>query len=116
MSDDAERGLEAVGQIHATLPCRLLVGTIADSRPVLRAMRQGATEYLDQSDLAGELNHGPDRIDQRKTRAWNIGVWSACGGAGCSVVSANLACELAKKPGSFGLVDLKVAGTIWPRC
>ncbi|MFM7837159.1 MAG: CpaE family protein [Planctomycetaceae bacterium] len=111
MPDDAERGLEAVGQIHSALPCRLLlVGTIADSRLVLRAMRQGATEYLDQSDLAGELNHALDRIDQRKTRAWTIGVWSACGGAGCSVASVNLACELAKKPGSCGLVDLKVEG------
>ena len=111
MPDDAERGLEAVGLIHAALPCRLLlVGGIADSRLVLRAMRQGATEYLDQSDLASELNHALDRIDQRKTRAWNVGVWSASGGAGSSVVAANLACELAKKPGSCGLADLKVEG------
>ena len=101
MPEDVERGLEAVGLIHSELPCRLLlIGSIEDSRVVLRAMRQGATEYLDQSELSSELNNALDRIDQRKTRAWTIGVWSACGGAGCSVVAANLACELAKKPGS----------------
>ena len=111
MPEDVERGLEAVGLIHSELPCRLLlIGGIEDSRVVLRAMRQGATEYLDQSELSSELNNALDRIDQRKTRAWTIGVWSACGGAGCSVVAANLACELAKKPGSCGLVDLKVEG------
>lgn len=111
MPEDAERGLDAIGLIHNELHCRLLlIGGISDSRLVLRAMRQGATEYLDQSELASELNHALDRIDQRRARAWTVGVWSACGGAGSSIVAANLACELAKKPGSCGLVDLKVEG------
>ena len=107
MPEDAERGLDAVGLIHNELHCRLLlIGGISDSRQVLRAMRQGATEYLDQSELASELNHALDRIDQRRARAWTVGVWSACGGAGSSIVAANLACELAKKPGSCGRAAL----------
>ncbi|MFM7058895.1 MAG: CpaE family protein [Planctomycetota bacterium] len=111
MPENADAGIEAVAAICSGLPCRLLLaGSIADSRVVLRAMRLGAVEYLDLTDLGSELNHALDRIDQRRTRAYTIGVFSAAGGAGCSLVAANLACELARKPGSCALVDLKAEG------
>ena len=109
--ENTDKGLEAVSAICAAAPCRLLlVGSIADSRVVLRAMRLGAAEYLDLTDLSSELNLALDRIDQRRRKAFTIGVFSASGGAGCSLVAANLGCELAKKNSSCALVDLKVEG------
>lgn len=111
MPENPEAGLEAVGAICSAHPCRLLLaGSIADSRVVLRAMRLGAAEYLDLAELSSELNNALDRIDQRRTRAFTVGVFSASGGTGCSLVAANLGCELAKKPGSCALVDLKAEG------
>jgi pilus assembly protein CpaE len=111
MPEHADAGIEAAAAICGVAGCRLLlVGSIADSRVVLRAMRLGAAEYLDLSELSSELNNALDRIDQRRTKAFTIGVFSASGGTGCSVVAANLGCELAKKPGSCALVDLKAEG------
>ncbi|MEY2726134.1 MAG: Septum site-determining protein MinD, partial [Planctomycetota bacterium] len=111
MPESGEVGYEAVSALGSVPGCRLLlVGGIADSRAVLRAMRLGATEYLDRAELVSELSNALDRIDQRRLRAYSIGVFSAAGGAGCSSVTASLGCELAKKPGSCALLDLKVEG------
>ncbi|MEN9554558.1 MAG: hypothetical protein RLZZ232_844 [Planctomycetota bacterium] len=111
MPEDPERGLEAISAICAEHAARLLVvGTLRDSKVVLRALRSGATEYLDREDLATELHHALDRFDQKRTRAFSVGVLSATGGAGCSVIAANLGCELAKKPHTCGVVDLKAEG------
>jgi pilus assembly protein CpaE len=111
MPVETERGLEAIQRIRAACAHRLLVvGDIADSRLVLRAMRQGATEYLDQMDLANELRSALDRLDQKNQRAFSVGVCSAVGGAGCSVLATNLACDLSRPPGSCSLVDLKLEG------
>jgi len=111
MPTDAERGLDAIQKIRAVCSHRLLViGDIADVRLVLRAMRQGATEYLDQMDLANELRSALDRLDQKNQRAFSVGICSAVGGAGCSVLATNLACELSRQPSSCSLVDLKLEG------
>ncbi|MEY3459156.1 MAG: hypothetical protein RL215_2313 [Planctomycetota bacterium] len=111
MPEPADGAYESVSALAGVPGCRLLlVGSIADSRVVLRAMRLGAAEYLDRSELVSELSHALDRIDQRRLRAYSVGVFSAAGGAGCSSVAVNLGCELAKKPGSCALLDLKVEG------
>ncbi len=108
---DLEQGLQVIQQIRSACAHRLLVvGDIQDSRYVLRAIRQGASEYLDRMDLAGELASALDRLDQRVQRAFSVGICSAIGGAGCSVLAANLACELSRSPSRCGLVDLKLEG------
>jgi pilus assembly protein CpaE len=111
MPDDEEQGLRVIQQIRTACSHRLLVvGDIRDSRSVLRAMRQGATEYLDRMDLATELASALDRLDQKVQRAFSVGICSAVGGAGCSVLAANLGCELARRPSRCGIVDLKLEG------
>lgn len=111
MPESGESVYESVSALGSVPGCRLLlVGSIADSRVVLRAMRSGAAEYLDRAELVNELSNALDRVDQRRLRAYSVGVFSAAGGAGCSSLAASLGCELAKKPGSCALIDLKVEG------
>jgi pilus assembly protein CpaE len=111
MPQDLEQGLQIIQQIRSACAHRLLVvGEIHGGRSVLRAMRQGATEYLDRMDLANELASALDRLDQRVQRAFSVGICSAVGGAGCSVVATNLGCELSQNRNRCGLVDLKLEG------
>jgi pilus assembly protein CpaE len=111
MPDDQEFGLQVIQQIRSACSHRLLVvGDIQGGRAVLRAMRQGASEYLDRMDLANELGSALDRLDQRTKRAFSVGICSAVGGAGCSVLAANLGCELSRSRSRCGLVDLKLEG------
>jgi len=111
MPEDQEYGLQLIQQIRSACTHRLLVvGDIQGGRAVLRAMRQGATEYLDRMDLANELGSALDRLDQRVQRAFSVGICSPVGGAGCSVLAANLGCELSRNRNRCGLVDLKLEG------
>ena len=111
MPQDLEQGLQIIRQIRAASSHRLLVvGEVHGGRSLLRALREGATEYLDRMDLGNELASALDRLDQRLQRAFSVGICSAVGGAGCSLLASNLACELARCRKRCGLVDLKLEG------
>ncbi|MCY2964613.1 MAG: P-loop NTPase [Planctomycetota bacterium] len=111
LSEALERGLEAIRQIRALTTQRILaVGPLLDTKLVLRAIREGANEYLDLSELDSEVTHALDRIEEQTGRGRFIGVWSATGGVGCSTLVVNLACALGQKPNTCALVDLKIEG------
>jgi pilus assembly protein CpaE len=111
MPADRELGLQAIATICEQLPGRLLVmGPIDDTRLVLRAIRSGAAEYLDQSELESELTFALERSAYRPMNACSVGVFSAGGGSGCSLIAANLAAILASDNTPCALVDLKVEG------
>ncbi len=111
MPVDRELGVAAVAQICEQLSCRLLViGPLDDSRFVLRVVRLGAAEYLDQNEPESELSFALERSETRKTRARSVGVFSASGGSGCSLIAANLACLLASESSNCALIDLKSEG------
>src|SRR5262249_48881160 len=52
---DAERSLQLLRQIRTGTPGRLLALGPAESKLILRALREGADLYLDDADIEGEL-------------------------------------------------------------
>ncbi len=108
-SPDAERALEVVRVIHLRLPVQIIaVGPTTNTKLLLRALREGADEYLDQADLENELTSAMDRLKTSIVLGEIAVVMSASGGTGCSTLAANLAVELAQSQKSSALVDLRL--------
>src|SRR5262249_12683662 len=91
----------------------LAVGPSFDSRLVLRALRAGADDYVDESELETELQAAIERLQTQKTTHQEpgriIAVLAPNGGSGSSTVAVNVAtalCQEHKK--SSLLMDLKL--------
>lgn len=114
LSPAAERSLDVVRDIRRRVqPGHLfLIGPTDDSKLVLRAMREGANEYLDAAELAQELPAAIERLrleDLQRRGAKLIALIAPSGGAGCSTLAVNLATLLARQPGGCVLLDLETA-------
>lgn len=112
LSPVIDRALDVVGDIRRRVqPQRLFViGPTTDSKIVLRAMREGAHEFLDQADLAAELPAALERLKVAESglhRAKTIAMLSPSGGTGCSTLAVNLATVLAPQGGGCILLDLE---------
>jgi pilus assembly protein CpaE len=82
---------------------------------VLRALREGAMEYLDQGELLTELSGALKRLDASGTSGRIIGILAPGGGSGSSTLSVNVATTLTQKFQSCALIDLKLeAGDLAP--
>ena len=110
-----------------------VVGPTRDAKFILRVLRLGADEYLDQAELQAELAASLDSIKttsspEAASKGRVVGVLSAGGGAGGSTLSANLAVLLAghhvpmvgghhvPMVGRSVLIDLRLARPIRNRC
>lgn len=114
LSPAVERSLDVVRDIRRRVqPGHLfLIGPTDDSKLVLRAMREGANEYLDAAELAQELPAAIERLrleDLQRRGAKLIALIAPSGGAGCSTLAVNLATLLARQPGGCVLLDLETA-------
>lgn len=106
-----DRSLDVVGDIRRRVQPQHLfvVGPTTDSKIVLRAMREGAREFLDQADLAQELTAALERLKVAESglhSAKTIVLLSPSGGTGCSTLAVNLATVLAQQGGGCILLDL----------
>ena len=114
LSPDPERALAVVTAIRNKVAGRVLVvGPAADSKLVLRALRGGADDYIDELELVAELEEAVARLNTEMTaRSRDLGrtiaVLAPSGGSGSSTLAANLATVLAKEHKSTLLVDLKL--------
>jgi pilus assembly protein CpaE len=111
ISADVERSIgtlrtlrsQSLGQIFA-------VGPATDPKLVLRIMREGADEFLDSSDLDGELSQAMARLKSsqagKHSQSRLISLLPASGGCGCSTLAASLATALVKSTGNCILLDL----------
>jgi pilus assembly protein CpaE len=113
LSPDAERALVVLQDIRESFGgAVLVVGPVADPKLILRAQREGASQFLDESDLRGELKSGLSRLQTESQPQIETGqliaVMSPCGGSGASTLAVNLAALLAKKFRSCLLFDLDV--------
>ena len=114
---DPERALGVVRDIgRRTSASILAVGPATDTKLVLRALREGASEYLDLADLRTELAEALLRLSATVETAGRIVVVLApSGGSGASTIAANVATTLAQKNSSCALLDLKLeAGDLAP--
>lgn len=85
------------------------VGPTTDTKLVLRALREGAHEYLDQAELAGELSAALERFRSEgagRRVGRTIAFLGPGGGTGTSMLAANVATHLAQHAGGCVLLDL----------
>jgi pilus assembly protein CpaE len=109
----AEGAVAALALLEGRVGARVLVvGPASDPKMVLRALRGGVDDYLDESELEEELKaalarwrltrKGPDESGRV------IALLAPSGGSGSSTLSVNVATALAKQHGSAALIDLKL--------
>jgi pilus assembly protein CpaE len=109
LAPDTERALAAVRNNRSkTRAPILLVGPTSDTKLVLRSLREGANEFLDQADLKAELVAALQRLSAVAPKGRIVVVLSGSGGCGCSTVAVNLAVALARDHQASALVDLKL--------
>jgi pilus assembly protein CpaE len=114
LGPDPERALDALQGLATLVPGRILVvGPAGDSRLVLRALRLGAADYVDESELEAELRSALGRLRAgaavQSEPGHLIAVLAPSGGSGSSTLAANLAIVLAQQHKKALLLDLKLA-------
>jgi pilus assembly protein CpaE len=101
LTADPDRALAAVAALAA-----------ADARLVLRAVRAGAADFVDEGELEAELAAALGRVLLRPGRApepaRTISVLAPSGGSGGSTVAVNVAAALAARHRSALLIDLNL--------
>jgi len=112
--EDPEATLPAVLRFRDLSPGHLLaVGPLVEPRAVLSVLRSGATDYVDEAEVEVELPAALARLTANRAERGAPGrilaVLGATGGAGASLVAANLAVALAKVHERSMLVDLDAA-------
>lgn len=111
LGQDAERALAVMSQLPYAGSCPVLVvGPTGDSRLVLRALRAGASDFVDADELEGDLPAAIGRLRgaRQAEPARTIAVLSPSGGSGASTLAVNIATVYAGHSKSALLVDLKL--------
>lgn len=111
---DRQRGLDVLRDMRNTTQTVLLAaGPADDPRYILRALREGADEYLDVDDLETELETTLAQIKIKRLPQTDggmvIGVLAPGGGSGASTLAVNLATALAQCHQRTALFDLRLA-------
>ncbi len=109
---DPERGIAAMAGLQVQAPARMLaVGPASDPKLVIRALRSGAADYVDEDDLEAHLREALPRC--RGARAAEeqgklIAVLAPSGGSGSSTLAVNVATYLAKEHKQAALLDMNL--------
>lgn len=115
LTGDPQRGLAALRSLRNTVQTPIVaVGDADDPKFILRAMREGATAYVDRADVDDQLESSVHSVRAKHTGetpgGMVIGVLGACGGSGASTLAANLATSLAQLHGRVAVADLRPYG------
>lgn len=114
LSPDPIRALEVLRGIrNITDALVVAVGPANDPKFILRVLREGAQEYVDDSELDGQLQASLVRAKVKRTEKADggcvIGVLGGSGGCGTSTVAVNLAAALARGNQQTVVIDLRLA-------
>jgi pilus assembly protein CpaE len=114
LSPDPERVLACLGTLRSLTPARVLVvGPTSDSRLVLRALRAGSSDYVDEAELEADLTAVLARLRVEMTPSGEpgrtIALLAPNGGSGSSTLAVNVATVLAKEHKTSLLLDMKLA-------
>jgi pilus assembly protein CpaE len=110
LSPALERSLAVLGEVRGQTRARVLaLGPATDPKLILRSLRNGADEYLDEADLDAELEGGLRR-GQGGTAAPGrlLALLAPSGGSGSSTLAVNVATVLARSQGRSLLLDLNL--------
>lgn len=106
---DPEKALSVMREIRRRTTARVLaVGPATDTKLVLRALREGAGEYLDVAELQSELSEALQRLESSGNSGRTIVMLAPSGGSGASTLAVNVATTLALKYHRCALIDLKL--------
>jgi pilus assembly protein CpaE len=116
LSPDPERALKDLGELRGQTQARVLaIGPTYDPKLMLRALRAGADDFLDELEISSELEAALSRrrrAEQPAQPTADLGkvtaVLGSSGGCGASTVAANVATVLARQHKRAGLIDLKL--------
>ena len=113
LSPDPGAALEVLAELRETTRSRLLgIGPASDAKLILETMRRGAYQYLDESQLDGELMTAIGRLEASDPGPAEpgkvIAVLGPSGGTGASTVAVNIATVLAQSYSECALLDLKL--------
>jgi pilus assembly protein CpaE len=105
--------LESFGKAEGRARARVLaVGPASDPKLVLRALRGGIDDYVDESELEVELKAALLRWRAGRTSQSQVGrsivLLAPSGGSGSSTLAVNVAAALAKQHKRSALIDLKL--------
>jgi pilus assembly protein CpaE len=111
LSPDPERALAVLGKLRDKGRRVLAVGAAAP-KLVLRALRGGADDYVDEGslelDLDAVINRQQEEDEEQSESGRLIAVLAPSGGSGSSTLAVNVATVLAKEHQQVALVDLKL--------
>lgn len=107
-----ERNLAILAQLQPMISCPILaVGPASDAQIVLRALRSGAEDFVDDAQVDVELPAALSRLRRAAgptDLARTIVVLAPNGGSGSSTLAVNIATALAQKYQRTLLMDLKL--------
>jgi pilus assembly protein CpaE len=112
-SENGETTLQVLREVLEVLPVRVLVvGPSSDAKMILRVMREGAYQYIDQAELDVELDAALKRLRSESPLAdesgRTIAVLGVIGGCGASMLAANIATAYAQRQKTCCLLDLRL--------
>jgi pilus assembly protein CpaE len=110
---DPERALAVLPVLRHQAHARLVVvGPASDTKLVIRSLREGAGDYIDEAELATELRAALERMRAESHIQENLGrtiaILAPSGGSGSSTLAANVATVLAREYQRVALLDLKL--------
>jgi pilus assembly protein CpaE len=113
LSPDVQHALSALRDLRSLVPGRMLaVGPAVESQLILRTLREGADQYLDEADLEAEIQAALARLRIEEItpaeRGRLIALLGPSGGSGSSTLAVNIATVLAKEHKNCALLDLKL--------
>jgi pilus assembly protein CpaE len=113
LPSDPERAIGALALLEGRVGARVLaVGPASDPKLVLRVLRGGVDDYLDETELEDELKTALSRWRAGKSGQAKagrlVGILAPSGGSGSSTLAVNVAAALAKEHQRCLLLDLKL--------
>ena len=113
LAPDSEVALTYLDQVRpGDWGLLVAIGPSIDAKVVLRAIRTGIDDYVDDAELAVQLKLTLERVGNQLLATAKhgkvIACVSACGGCGATTLAVNLAAALATDSQSAALVDLNL--------
>ncbi len=115
LGDEPDRVLDLLEKLPSPRSRLVVIGPQDRSGPILRAMRMGVREYLDQPPAEEDLRRAVARLasdlgseSDVETPARVVAVMGAKGGVGATVVACQLAAALRRGGARTALVDLNL--------
>lgn len=110
---DGEATSELLREVLEVLPVRVLVvGPSSDAKMILRVMRDGAYQYIDQAELESELDAVLKRLriepPLHRESGRTVAVLGVNGGCGASMLATNIAATYAQRQNTCCLLDLRL--------